>query len=95
MEKPGIGGDKAGLDVQEQAYAPGIRFAHQTRVGQVPFLLGSFLRQDVAFKRVLALDFTSPGDFEPLFGCGIGFYFWHGSNGLNKVRVAFRHTAWQ
>ncbi len=83
VEKPGINGGKAVSDVQEQTHAPGIRLANQTGVGQVPFSFSRLLSQDVAFKRVLALDFASPGKLEPLFGCGIGFYFRHCSNGLD------------
>ena len=52
-------------------------------MGQSPFLFGGLFGQDVAFERVLAFDFARPGQLEPLFGGGVGFYFRHCSNGLN------------
>jgi hypothetical protein len=99
VEKPGVNGGKAVSDVQEQTYAPGIRLANQPGVGQVPFSFSRFLSQDVAFKRVLALDFASPGKLEPLLGCGIGFYFRHCSNGLdfctNYLYLFISSSAWR
>jgi hypothetical protein len=37
-------------------------------MGQVSFLFGCFFSQDVAFKRMLTLDFACTGKLKTLFG---------------------------
>jgi hypothetical protein len=46
-------------------------------MGQGKLAFFALLRKNVAFERVLALDFTCAGQLESLFGTGFGFHFWH------------------
>jgi hypothetical protein len=54
-----------------------IDLGDHTRVGQVAFLLGGFLGEDVAVESVLPLDPARPRERETLLGGRIGFHFWH------------------
>ena len=54
-----------------------IGFVDQTCMGQGTLALGAHLCQDVAFVRVLPLDFSRAGVREPLLGAGVGFHLWH------------------
>lgn len=46
-------------------------------MGQVAFLFGLFLGENVRLKSVLALDFASSGQLKALLGTGLGFHFRH------------------
>lgn len=50
---------------------------HQSGFYQIPLTLGRLLSQNVAVKRVLALDFSGTRQLKTLFGTRIGFHFGH------------------
>jgi hypothetical protein len=62
---------------QQQLNVVFVRLVNQAHVGQVSFLFGRLLRQNVTFKRVFTLDFTGSGKGEPFFGTGISFHLRH------------------
>lgn len=47
------------------------------RVGQIAFLFGGFLGEDVAFVSVFPLDLSGAGEVETLLGSGVGFHLRH------------------
>ena len=67
-------------EIQHQAHLRAVRIIYQAGMRQITLSFGRFFRQDVAFERVFAFDFARPGQLEPLFSSGNGFYFWHGFN---------------
>jgi hypothetical protein len=46
-------------------------------VGQITFLFGSLLSQDMTFEGMLSLDLPCSGKGEPLFGTGISLHLRH------------------
>jgi len=47
-----------------------IRFVNHGSVGKIPFPLGGFFRQDVAFESMLPFDLSGARQVEPFLGSG-------------------------
>jgi hypothetical protein len=65
------------LSDQQHLHARHVRLIDQTGVGEVAFLLGCFLGQDMTFESMLSLYFSGSRQRKALFGSGIGFHFRH------------------
>jgi hypothetical protein len=64
-------------DVQHVFNVRRISLRYQSGLGQISLLLSFLLGKDVAFERMLTLNFSSSGKLETLFGTGICFHFRH------------------
>jgi len=62
---------------QQKTNVVHIAFIYQPAMGEIAFLLGCFLCQDMTFECMFSFDFTCSGKGEPLFGTGVSFHLWH------------------
>lgn len=62
---------------QQQLHGFFVRRGNESRVGEVPFLLGRLLGQDVTFVGVLSFDFSRSGEDKAFLRSGIRFHFRH------------------
>ena len=60
-----------------------LSFVHQSGFYQIPLALSRLFSQNVAVKRVFALDFSGTRQLKTLFGTRIGFHFGH-NTGMSK-----------
>ncbi len=63
---------------------------HLTGYIQRTLTFFGFFCQDVSLKGLLVGDLSGAGNFEPLFGTGVGLNFWHYFNIYFYTLLAFR-----